>query len=90
MLSRRIAAYAATRSTVRTSPIGARAFVRTYAQPAEGASTKPPIALYGIDGTYATALVSQLRCGKQAKRTLRCCSRYLPTPASGEDASSAG
>jgi hypothetical protein len=64
MLSRRIAAYAATRSTVRTSPIGARAFVRTYAQPAEGASTKPPIALYGIDGTYATALVSQLRCGK--------------------------
>ena len=61
MLSRRIAALAATRPAARTSPLAARAFVRTYAQPADGASTKPPIALYGIDGTYATALVSQLR-----------------------------
>jgi hypothetical protein len=68
MLSRRIAAYAASRSAVRPSPMAVRGFVRTYAQAAEGASTKPPIALYGIDGTYATALVSQLSGWETAMR----------------------
>ncbi len=30
--------------------------IRTYAQPA-GPDSKPPMALYGLDGTYASALV---------------------------------
>ena len=30
--------------------------LRTYATPAE---VKPPVALFGVDGTYATALVCQ-------------------------------
>jgi len=38
----------------RTAP---RTAIRTYAAPA-GENTKPPIALYGLDGTYASALVS--------------------------------
>lgn len=34
--------------------------VRTYAAPAPAAAnTKPPIALFGLDGTYANALVCQ-------------------------------
>lgn len=36
----------------------ARAAVRNYAAPAaQDASVKPPITVYGLDGTYATALV---------------------------------
>ena len=38
----------------------ARAPVRTYAAPASASAqqeVKPPIAVYGLDGTYATALV---------------------------------
>lgn len=32
--------------------------IRTYAQAApSSAATKPPVALFGIDGTYASALV---------------------------------
>jgi F-type H+-transporting ATPase subunit O len=30
---------------------------RTYATPASTPDPKPPIALYGLDGTYASALV---------------------------------
>lgn len=30
--------------------------IRSYATPATSADTKPPIALYGLDGTYASAL----------------------------------
>ena len=30
--------------------------LRTYATPAQ-ADSKPPVALYGLDGTYASALV---------------------------------
>jgi len=30
--------------------------IRTYAAPAGSADTKPPVELYGIDGTYASAL----------------------------------
>lgn len=43
-------AFAAAR---RTAP---RTAIRTYAAPA-GADTKPPVALFGLDGTYANALV---------------------------------
>lgn len=31
--------------------------LRTYAQPASAPDSKPPVALYGLDGTYASALV---------------------------------
>ncbi|QDS74067.1 hypothetical protein FKW77_009413 [Venturia effusa] len=45
---------------VRSGPsIAPRAAIRSYATPATGAASQnvlPPIALYGIDGTYATAL----------------------------------
>ena len=42
------------------APIAARvAATRSYAQAAapSSAATKPPVALFGIDGTYASALV---------------------------------
>ena len=61
MLSRQLKtvtlrAAASSRSTVAvTSPA-----VRTYAQAAPAAAgqdAKPPVALYGLDGTYASALV---------------------------------
>ena len=44
-------AFAAARSTA------TRTAIRTYAAPA--ADTKPPVALFGLDGTYANALVRQ-------------------------------
>lgn len=31
--------------------------VRFYAAPAANENVKPPVALFGLDGTYATALV---------------------------------
>lgn len=34
-----------------------RANVRGYAQAAAVQDTKPPVALFGLDGTYASALV---------------------------------
>lgn len=34
-----------------------RAGVRTYAAAASAAVPKPPVALFGVDGTYASALV---------------------------------
>ena len=43
------------------APIAARfAATRSYAAaaaPATGAANKPPVALFGVDGTYASALV---------------------------------
>ena len=43
------------------APIAARfAASRSYAaaaSPATGAANKPPVALFGVDGTYASALV---------------------------------
>jgi hypothetical protein len=53
MLAGRFAARAARSASLRST---AAPTARTYATPA--ASSKPPIALYGVDGTYATALVS--------------------------------
>lgn len=53
MLSGRFAARAA-RAAAPRAPI---APVRTYAAAASSASTKPPVALFGVDGTYASALV---------------------------------
>ncbi|KAG4217009.1 hypothetical protein PC116_g34510 [Phytophthora cactorum] len=37
----------------------ARAPVRSYAAAAATQDVKPPVAVYGLDGTYATALVRQ-------------------------------
>jgi len=44
------------RGASRSSSIVSQSFVRTYAAAAASGPVKPPIALYGIDGTYATAL----------------------------------
>ncbi|THW00915.1 OSCP-domain-containing protein [Aureobasidium pullulans] len=51
MLSGRIASRAARVAAPRT-PIA----VRTYAAAASPAASKPPVALFGLDGTYASAL----------------------------------
>lgn len=40
--------------------IAPRAAIRSYATPAASQNILPPIALYGIDGTYATALVREI------------------------------
>ncbi len=54
MLASRIAA----RSARVAAPRISLAATRGYAEPAKGAqNTKPPVALYGLDGTYASALV---------------------------------
>lgn len=55
MLSRQVRALAsrsaAQRSSIPNAPL------RAYAQVASTQDTKPPVAVYGIDGTYASALV---------------------------------
>lgn len=51
MLSGRIAARA-TRVAAPRAPVAAR----SYAAAASAASTRPPVALFGLDGTYANAL----------------------------------
>ena len=56
MLSGRIVAQAARSATPRV-PIASRTVFRSYAAAAAGQNVKPPVALYGVDGTYATALV---------------------------------
>lgn len=59
MLSSR-ALSTAYRAAAPRAPIAARvAFTRSYAAAAAPSSsnTKPPVALFGIDGTYASALV---------------------------------
>ncbi|KAI9681405.1 MAG: ATP synthase F0 subcomplex subunit OSCP atp5 [Caeruleum heppii] len=58
MLSSRATVRASSAAGLRTSTPQriAIAPIRNYAQPASTRSTKPPVALYGIDGTYASAL----------------------------------
>jgi len=56
MLTGRFAAFAVRSNVVRTTPVAPLSMVRRYAQTASHSSVKPPVALYGIDGTYATAL----------------------------------
>ncbi|KAF2834617.1 putative ATP synthase oligomycin sensitivity conferral protein [Patellaria atrata CBS 101060] len=55
MLSSRVVTRAV-RSTALRPSIASHTAMRTYAQPASSASTRPPVALYGVDGTYASAL----------------------------------
>lgn len=52
MFAARFARSAAARASSATAP---RVAVRSYAQ-AAAPSTKPPVALFGVDGTYASAL----------------------------------
>lgn len=40
--------------------------VRFYAAPAATETVKPPVALFGLDGTYATALVRHWNIGNQS------------------------
>jgi len=54
MLSSRVAAQAARLSAPRASMAVRTPLIRTYATAAD---TKPPIPMYGVDGTYASALV---------------------------------
>lgn len=76
MLSGRVVAQAARRAA-----IAPRTAFRSYAQAAAApASTKPPVPLFGVDGTYASALVCLSRlhylewmdgskcCGRKAKQ----------------------
>jgi len=55
MLASRVAA----RSARVAAPRISIAATRGYAEPAKGntANTKPPVPLFGLDGTYASALV---------------------------------
>ncbi|KAI6825136.1 hypothetical protein KC340_g10967, partial [Hortaea werneckii] len=50
----------ASRVAVRSARVAAPrmpiAAARGYAAPAQAANTKPPVPLYGLDGTYASAL----------------------------------
>ncbi|KAJ9649303.1 ATP synthase F0 subcomplex subunit OSCP atp5 [Coniosporium tulheliwenetii] len=55
MFTGRIVAQAA-RSAAPRASIAPRAAIRSYAQAANSASTRPPVPLYGVDGTYASAL----------------------------------
>ena len=50
----------ALRAGVPRAPIARFAATRGYAAAAAPASTKPPVALFGVDGTYASALVRPL------------------------------
>jgi hypothetical protein len=61
---------AARRATPRMTPA-----IRTYASPAGETSTRPPIELFGVDGTYASALVSFLFTSRAEVRD-----RALPPP----------
>jgi len=58
MMSSRLArpAFAAARTAAPRTAIQSQ--VRTYAAPA--ANSKPPVALFGLDGTYANALVCSI------------------------------
>ena len=60
MLSKQVIT-AAIRSSAPRTAVGRMApaihHIRSYAQPASSPDTKPPVAVYGLDGTYASALV---------------------------------
>ncbi|KAI9820641.1 MAG: ATP synthase F0 subcomplex subunit OSCP atp5 [Pycnora praestabilis] len=60
MFSSRVALQASRAAAPRAAiaPRANAASVRSYAQAAPAQSTKPPVALFGVDGTYASALVS--------------------------------
>ena len=57
MLSRQLKTVTSRAAASRTSYAIAPLALRTYAQAAPAQDAKPPVALYGLDGTYASALV---------------------------------
>ena len=57
MLSRQLRTVHLRKVASRRSCATALPAVRTYAQTAPAQDAKPPVALYGLDGTYASALV---------------------------------
>jgi hypothetical protein len=72
----------ATRAAAQRAPFTARSIAgasfRTYATQSNPADSKPPVALYGLDGTYASALVRwapifhlQARSGLTTASTMR-------------------
>jgi F-type H+-transporting ATPase subunit O len=63
MIAGRAAAQAIRAASLR-APMAQRVAIRSYAQAAAASSStsgKPPVPLYGVDGTYASALVSCFR-----------------------------
>lgn len=46
------------------------ASLRGYAQAAAVQDTKPPVAVFGLDGTYASALVGQHQLNYAGRRSL--------------------
>ena len=44
--------------------------IRSYATPAVPTNTKPPVELFGVDGTYASALVCKLQLCEGKGRTV--------------------
>ncbi|KAL2041013.1 hypothetical protein N7G274_006471 [Stereocaulon virgatum] len=56
MLSRQMRAVSSRAPVARTPCIIALPPLRTYGQPASTPDSKPPVAVYGLDGTYASAL----------------------------------
>lgn len=56
MMSSRVVRPALAAAVRRTAPAPQTA-IRTYAAAAAADNTKPPVALFGLDGTYANALV---------------------------------
>lgn len=56
MLASRVAARSARVAAPRMSVAATRSYAEP-AKPAAQANTKPPVALFGLDGTYASALV---------------------------------
>ena len=57
MLSKQLKTVTSRAAVSRTSCAIAPPALRTYAQAGPAQDTKPPVALYGLDGTYASALV---------------------------------
>ena len=61
MLSRQ-ARTIASRVSAQPGACSSRApLLRTYASPAAAQDPKPPVAVYGLDGTYASALVREIQ-----------------------------
>jgi F-type H+-transporting ATPase subunit O len=59
MLAARVAARSARVAAPRLSIAATRGYAEPAKPAASGQNTKPPIEVFGLDGTYASALVSQ-------------------------------
>ncbi len=59
MLSRQALLRAARAAGPQRVAVASASHARFYATPSAGDTVKPPVAVFGLDGTYATALVRQ-------------------------------